>query len=1766
MRAADGNGWAKDNILTVMNDAKLAAIDVRLVLGEHATDVPGSRVDLVTTRVAEYYKREKARKGVALLFLDVGTPKTLEPLEFLDGETIEDVTGGEALGVEDEIVSEEEAAARAATEAEDGDFNLYEDIKRQLIKKGVKSREIAFIHQAKGAERVALFEALQQGVVRVLIASTDKGATGMNIQDLLGMMVEVDGPRAMRPGDIQQRLGRPIRQGNAYRDWGGVEVIKMITKGTTDEWLYGLMGRKQDMIKAFMRGEADSFEEEDLIADDDPLALAKAEAWATNDHRRVTLITLAGSLPRLQAQATTVERMMAEAKVEAAQHQRNLPTVRATVDRLEAWIADHFKKLTADDFAITIGDQEFTSRAEANVALIAALKPIAEAAVKRDVYDTTPVEFQKVGEVRGLPILARPLVQRYRQTYEVELVLDADVTGEGEIAIGEPLSAGTKGTVLPTFGAGRNLVSSIQDRYNSLTLRLDEARRQITRIEEDIKRVEEVLANPSDVLRKLADARAKIAAIEAELLAESKIKDEEARRAHHENTLARAQGGGGGTALSAEGTFSETPITPGSVTVTTTTQINPVEFPELIHLAKLLGITPQVVKRFRGAGIKAQFDPNAGAGQGGIRLRANLFKRGQERQLAAALAHEIGHLADWLPDKTLTRGNLLGHLQTLTRFMLGEYTAADGTTVNNVELRAELMALSKAWRPWPADITDAHATYRKSAKELYADFVSALLNDPVMAEQLAPKFFDQFFKALEKKPAVKKALLEVWKIMSGTREELVARRAKVTRAMFKTGNLLAIELFAAKHKGVDWAELWRNAPTHAANVAWGTLRNFGEKHEPFLRRLAQDRANQRRARGESWYRRAVRTLGPREVTIAPDKDPFLALSERSYRLAGQVKAWQQEFVQPILDSLEAAGMDWEDFGEVLYLERILGDRVDIANPLTPAAAQEQLDAFNNTLSGEQQMVMRRQVDKFRAAVKRVAEAAHAAGLYTDETWETIRDNDTYATFHSLDHIKDPISSRIHKQIGSVGDFRNPGDSTVEKVVVTLRAIEHQRVKQLAFDYLHKFHATEIRNADVTGDRKQTPKEPPRTSEGKLQLVTYFEKGRLKGKYVDPYIAESLENDQSILTNHITIRLLALANNPFKAIVTTYNPAFQAYNLRRDWLRFRKAMPQTDKENQFFWERPFGITRRRALKRYLQARHFAVIRTYGLASPESTAIRKLWRTIRLKPASSPTVEETKIWHDLLEAERAGIIATSFSDHLEHGLEPEMILNILAKSGAHKVKPKDRSIPKRLLLGVRDFLRNTSDVIESLPKAAALYELKGAGEIKDIPADVRQFIRTQVGSPDFLAGGTLKPITNNVLVFSNAITQAWMADFETATNPTTRSGFLWKTVTMNVAPKALIAMALMAAAGAAMGDDDDDEDVKPWVKRLQQQLAQHPWLVAAGRIYRKVPSYDILNFIVIPIPPFIDSEGNAVVWRMPQDDTGRVLGGLAAQFFTGDRNFWQTMTGAMDYSQSQLPGLSPALTVPVDVGTYWAGHNVYNPFRRRWLFNDQEQSARAEGTSWEPLWRLTKYEAQQVGLGILWKFYMGDERPVQLTGAQALLDKPVISNLVGRFVKITKYGEVERNRAIGERIESRRDNRSLTEKKAVNEALRNYWDLPAGEQSVRTQENIGRDLAQSLYPNPTSRAEADANTKRITAMMKGTTKRGEADTLAGPVMAADSIESKAGIILNARRTFSTPEDFEAWLRNAEQQKIISANVVKEVRKQIANRRVRQAETVH
>ncbi|MCE5247953.1 DEAD/DEAH box helicase family protein [bacterium] len=694
-----------DNILTIMNDARLAAVDPRLVLGNRATDYKGSRLQDATDRIAKFWRAEKKNKGVALVFCDVGTPKDPGPLDFLRDVKAEDSTEGDSLGVEDEVIEGDED--EWATQ-ETGAFNLYEAIKAALVKKGVPAREIAFIHQARNAaERLALFEAARRGDVRVLMASTDKGGTGMNIQARLGLEVEFDAPRAMRPGDIRQRHGRIIRQGNGvYKE---VEIIRYVTNGTTDEWLYGLLGRKQKNITDFMRGDATVFR------DDDPatLSIEEAQALATNDPRTIELIDLRSKFARLSAQAQAAERAIARAKADKASGQREDAALEDEIGRLREWVTGQFRSLRGEAFEVTVGGKTYTDRKDANAAIFDALWPV----TKTDVgYAGRHVTYTTIGNVRGLELSASH-VRGYRED-NVVLFMKSPIEDQWR-KVAE-VFAGAEDR--KEFGAGRNLVASLVDAYEGLPALLEDAKRDRQEVQRKVERADKVLASPPETVGRAKAAEARIAELEAELREEGKEKDKAAEskrlertRAAEERRKAKAQG----EDVEADddvSTMRQRPA-PAAGAPTSTEPLSPHQ------------IVARLSEAFGGLPIKTGHFSQRALGVYKHKARVVRTKLANDLEV---IGHELGH-----------------HVATILNLRRGRRPYSE-----------ELEALG-------ADILELDADPGEKRKEGEAEFLRLYLSDPASAQNRAPLYLAAFEDALQVEPELKASIEQARTLITG---------------------------------------------------------------------------------------------------------------------------------------------------------------------------------------------------------------------------------------------------------------------------------------------------------------------------------------------------------------------------------------------------------------------------------------------------------------------------------------------------------------------------------------------------------------------------------------------------------------------------------------------------------------------------------------------------------------------------------------------------------------------------------------------------------------------------------------------------------------------------------------------------------------------------------------------------------------------------------------------------------------------------------------
>ena len=161
---------SEDNMLCVTNDGRKIGLDVRL-MNPILPDDPNSKLNTCVRNVLQIWEDGKEQKLTQLLFCDLSTPKN------------------------------------------DGNFNVYEDIRKKLIAAGVPENEIEFIHNADTeAKKAALFSKVRSGDVRVLLGSTAKMGAGTNVQQRLVAVHHLD--VGWKPSDMTQRNGRIIRQGN----------------------------------------------------------------------------------------------------------------------------------------------------------------------------------------------------------------------------------------------------------------------------------------------------------------------------------------------------------------------------------------------------------------------------------------------------------------------------------------------------------------------------------------------------------------------------------------------------------------------------------------------------------------------------------------------------------------------------------------------------------------------------------------------------------------------------------------------------------------------------------------------------------------------------------------------------------------------------------------------------------------------------------------------------------------------------------------------------------------------------------------------------------------------------------------------------------------------------------------------------------------------------------------------------------------------------------------------------------------------------------------------------------------------------------------------------------------------------------------------------------------------------------------------------------------------------------------------------------------
>lgn len=432
----------EDNMLTITNDGRKLALDQRLA-NPLLPDDAGSKVSACADNVYRYWEEHREQRLTQLVFCDLSIPK------------------------------------------QDGTFNVYDELRRKLMEKGVPAAEIAYIHDANTEmKKKELFAKVRMGQVRILLGSTFKMGAGTNVQSKLIALHDLDCP--WRPRDLEQRSGRIIRQGNQNSE---VHIFRYVTENTFDAYLYQTLENKQRFISQIMTSKSPVRSAEDI--DETALSYAEVKALATGNpyiKEKMDLDIQVSKLKLLKANHLSQRYALEDRLLKMLPQQ-----IKSTEERIAGYEQDAALFMSskaseaegADDAkfpGMTVKDYTYTERAAAGAALLDACKGM-----------TSP-DPQEIGSYRGFSLWQS--FDSFSKEYKVTL----------RGALGHTV----------TLGADANgNISRINNALSDLPSKLAYCREQLATLRQQMETAKEQIAAPFEKDQELQTKSARLAELNA---------------------------------------------------------------------------------------------------------------------------------------------------------------------------------------------------------------------------------------------------------------------------------------------------------------------------------------------------------------------------------------------------------------------------------------------------------------------------------------------------------------------------------------------------------------------------------------------------------------------------------------------------------------------------------------------------------------------------------------------------------------------------------------------------------------------------------------------------------------------------------------------------------------------------------------------------------------------------------------------------------------------------------------------------------------------------------------------------------------------------------------------------------------------------------------------------------------------------------------------------------------------------------------------------
>lgn len=406
----------EDNMLKLTNEARHLATDIRLI-DPTQENPPTSKVSMCADNVYADYLASADIKGTQIIFCDIGTPKA------------------------------------------NGEFNVYDALKEELIARGIPEDEICFVHDAKNdAQREALFAKVRSGEKRIIIGSTNKLGVGTNIQTRVYAEHDLDCP--YRPSDVEQRLGRALRNGNINPD---VSIRRYVSPNTFDAYMWQLVETKQRFISQIKSGKTVQRTCEDI--DEAVITYAELKAVASGDERIKEKMDVDLEVSKLQMLKADYDNQRYTLQDKFMVQYPN--AIVANEKRLEGLQQDKVRrdKNHSEEFMMTVDGKCFTEREEAGKRILLMAKAVRFGEKEKE-----------IGQYAGFTLSLRQ--DRVWDSFETKLVL------QGALSYSAELSASPHGNTMKLD----NLLKSIDKEIENTAAKLEENKKNMTLAKEEYEK------------------------------------------------------------------------------------------------------------------------------------------------------------------------------------------------------------------------------------------------------------------------------------------------------------------------------------------------------------------------------------------------------------------------------------------------------------------------------------------------------------------------------------------------------------------------------------------------------------------------------------------------------------------------------------------------------------------------------------------------------------------------------------------------------------------------------------------------------------------------------------------------------------------------------------------------------------------------------------------------------------------------------------------------------------------------------------------------------------------------------------------------------------------------------------------------------------------------------------------------------------------------------------------------------------------------------